>query len=60
MRIDCLRARFSWGDVRRVGAASVTAGTLWLIFDDESPEPTARRDWDMTVSPRGVSALWTW
>lgn len=53
-----------------VGAVSVVAGTVWLIIDNaESDAPMARNDlpvdsaerqWDVRVSPTGVSALVNW
>ncbi|WP_168210503.1 PEGA domain-containing protein [Persicimonas caeni] len=45
-----------------VGAVSVVAGTVWLFVDGaEADDPLAdERNWDVSVSPRGVSALFSW
>lgn len=45
-----------------VGAVSVVAGTVWLFVDDsEVEEPMAdERNWDVGISPRGVSAHFAW
>ncbi len=46
-----------------VGTVSVVAGSIWLIVDhyqDSEADQADARQWDLGVSPRGVSALVNW
>lgn len=44
-----------------IGAASVVGGSIWLLVADDADESSlAAHEWDVQISPGGVSALWSW